>query len=67
NPQVQVFPRNPDYSGHARGVENLINYDIEELNFKRQMNRALTHHLFAPFSWPWRFSSGGLFPSPVRC
>jgi hypothetical protein len=49
NPQVQVTPRQEEYQLSARPVEHLINYDIEELNFKRQTNRALAHHLFAPF------------------
>jgi hypothetical protein len=49
NPKVQVFPRNEDSAGKAIPVENLINYDIEELNFKRQSNKALSGHLFAPF------------------
>jgi hypothetical protein len=49
NPQVQVFPRTDDSIPKALPVENLINYDIEELNFKRQTNRALAYHLFGPF------------------
>ena len=49
NPKVQVFPRNPESAPMATTVEHLINYDIEELQFKRQSNRALSHHLFAPF------------------
>lgn len=49
NPRVQVFPTHPDAAKIASPVEHLINYDIEELNFKRQANKALKHHLFAPF------------------
>jgi hypothetical protein len=48
NPQVQVIPRVPQYSTGARPVENLVNYDIDELNMKKQANRALMHHLWAP-------------------
>jgi hypothetical protein len=49
NPEVQVFPRNPPSIPMAVPVQHLVNYDIEELNMKRQSNKALLHHLFAPF------------------
>jgi len=49
NPKVQVFPNHPSAAGVARPVEHLLNHDIKELNFKRQANRALADHLFAPF------------------
>ncbi len=48
NPRVQMFPNNPAAAKIAPGVERLINYDIEELNFKRQTNRSLRDHLWAP-------------------
>jgi len=49
NPRVQMFPNQPEATRMAAPVEHLINYDIRELNFKRQTNRALDHHLFGPF------------------
>jgi len=49
NPQVQMFPNQPSAAKLAPGVEHLINYDIRELNFKRQTNKALKHNLWAPF------------------
>jgi len=49
NPRVQMFPNQPESVQLAAPVEHLINYDIRELNFKRQTNRALDFHLFAPF------------------
>jgi hypothetical protein len=49
NPQAQMFPNQPEAVKIAAPVEHLINYDIRELNFKRQTNRALDHHLFGPF------------------
>jgi hypothetical protein len=48
NPRVQVFPNHPDAIEMARPVEHLLNQDIKELGFKRQSNRALRHHLWAP-------------------
>ena len=49
NPKVQMFPNNPESVKLARPVEQLINYDIRELNFKRQGNQALNDALWAPF------------------
>ncbi len=49
NPQVQMFPNSPEATKMASPVEHLINYDIRELNFKRQTNMALNHALWAPF------------------
>ena len=48
NPKVQVFPNDPDSIAGVRAVQNLINYDIEELNMKRQSDKALMHHMFSP-------------------
>ncbi|MHC4816294.1 MAG: portal protein, partial [Planctomycetota bacterium] len=47
-PQVQFRARNEDSARLVRPAEILINYDLEELNWKRQANRALRDHLFAP-------------------
>ena len=48
DPEVQVFPRNRNAVNSAPPAEQLINYDIEELNMMRQWNMALRDHLFAP-------------------
>ncbi len=49
NPRVQVFPNTPEATAVASPIEHLINFDIEELNFKRQSNATLKHALWAPF------------------
>jgi len=49
NPRVQVFPNVPKAAKIASPIEHLINFDIDELNFKRQNNATLKHHLWAPF------------------
>ena len=59
NPKVQVFPRSRDSVKSALPVEHLVNYDIEEMDFKRQTNQALLHNLFAPMG----FLQHGFTPS----
>lgn len=50
NPQVEIFPANPDSARAAPGVERLINRDMKELRWQRQVNDVLADHLFAPFA-----------------
>ncbi len=51
NPKVKVFPLSEDSVSKAMPVQHLINYDIDELNFRRQTNKALMHNLFAPVAF----------------
>ncbi len=47
-PQAQFRARNEDAARLVRPAQQLINYDIEELGWKRQANRVLRDHLWAP-------------------
>jgi hypothetical protein len=48
NPRVELRPRNPEAIPMVDAVESLVNYDIDELNFKKQYRHSFVHHLFAP-------------------
>ena len=55
-PKVFVRPRRPDRQGDtipladsARAVEAVVNYYVEDLRIKRQMDRALLDALITPF------------------
>lgn len=48
NPRVDLRPRNKGGISMVDAVESLINYDIDELNFKKQYRRAFQQHLFGP-------------------
>jgi hypothetical protein len=47
NPRADLRPRNAEAIPMMPGVESLLNYDIDELNFKKQYRRSFQHHLFA--------------------
>jgi len=49
NPSVQIFPRSQAAVESSQAVEALLAYDIYELGWKRVLNAALRHHLFAPY------------------
>lgn len=48
DPRAQLFARSREAQRYVDVVTALINSDIQRIRLKRQMNRALTDHLWAP-------------------